>query len=699
MNYKLASLTQLRSFILNPMLIFLFTLGINLKYFDKNYYPVHDTLSVFEFFSYFYSEIFYNDTIPLWIPHTAFGMRSESYIFFTFGPFQYIAILIGKFLNLTNTLLLFNTSLLIESFFLATSLFYLLKKINNQSIIPLILTLISTFVIFYDRQIYWNFKILIPIPIALFFIHKFFEARRTENILLSFISLLIFSFGSVGYTLVVQFYVILIYFISLYLLKSKFKFRSNLLDPKFKFYFNRLRKVSLISSFILVALIINLIIFKLSIQKSFSYAGPGRNKDFNVEKSVFLNYGGNGEINKIFEFLIGIPYSHPHDFHNYVGISVLVFFFIGLFFIRKERIFIPSCCVILFLLLLTTPEIGIANYFYYLPGMSQVRHVAYFLPMVKLFIIIVASLGLKNFSQFKNVNFYFLILFVGILISFAYFQISNQPYAINFSILSVVTLTILFLAGTAHLKSLLSYKQFLFTFLIISLIDLGFYRHFLNEKADLFLAEFDSKFKSVRQIQYVGRDLTKTDQEASYFLKPLNSYGITSAFLNIDSCRQFRQDLISPSTYNLLKDYNLSITDLNDPESIKSSSLMTTLACGTSKFWISVGTNLSNSTRELKSPEVKNFDSNKLQLLFYNASKENTYLNYSDSNDPNWKVSINGQPATFDSQSYIKKVQVPFGPNKIDIFFERDLFYLFLIWNMILLPISIFYLVIRSLFR
>ena len=88
---------------------------VNAPYFADGYFPVHDTLSVFQVFSYYYSELTINQEIPWCLPHTSYSMPIDSHILFSFGSFQYLALAVGYLVGIENTLHLFSTSLAFDS--------------------------------------------------------------------------------------------------------------------------------------------------------------------------------------------------------------------------------------------------------------------------------------------------------------------------------------------------------------------------------------------------------------------------------------------------------------------------------------------------------------------------------------------------------------------------------------------------------
>ena len=125
----------------------------NTPYFIHDYYPVHDTLSVFQIFSYYYSELSLNGTFPWWMPLTAFGMPIDSHILFSFGPFQYLALAVGYVLDIKNTLYLFSASLALDSLLLGLGAFLFCQHILKDRFSSLVCVASILLLVLYDRQV------------------------------------------------------------------------------------------------------------------------------------------------------------------------------------------------------------------------------------------------------------------------------------------------------------------------------------------------------------------------------------------------------------------------------------------------------------------------------------------------------------------------------------------------------------------
>ncbi len=196
-------------------------IAVNTPYFLRSYYPVHDTLSVFQFFSYYYSQILLLKELPWWLPATSYGMPIDSYILFSLGPFQYLAMGIGYLFNIKNSLLLFSLSLAGDTIFFAFGSYLFCRHILQDRLVAAICVVSILLLVQYDRQIYWNFKILLPLPLCLHLAQRGIENLNPAYLLLSIAALLSWAFGSIPYVLPVQFYVVAFYCGTLVLLRLR----------------------------------------------------------------------------------------------------------------------------------------------------------------------------------------------------------------------------------------------------------------------------------------------------------------------------------------------------------------------------------------------------------------------------------------------------------------------------------------------
>jgi hypothetical protein len=381
---------------------------VNLQFFSKLYFPNHDTLAVFQFFSYYYSQVLTTNEFPLWLPYTAYGIPTESYLLFSFGPFQYLAILVGYLFNIQNTLNLFTISVIGDYITLGFGAYLFCNLILKNRIASNICIIAILLLSQYDQQIYWNFKILIPIPIALYFAQKWLESACPTYILALAATLLCFAFGSLIYVIPLQFYIICCYCFFLIIINSKPK----KIDFKkiIKFFYeniNYLKNKKILILSLLLLIIIGVFLFNIAhiyqvMQNEMTYnISSGRSAgNFLVGPDNYLHHGGYGDINKIIEMVNGIPYVE-HNFLPFTGLICTIFCIYGFFSKEKSPEQIALLITILFILSFSVIKSQVAHVMYYFPMMSIFRHVGYVVTIAKILLIILAGFGIRGYLHKK----------------------------------------------------------------------------------------------------------------------------------------------------------------------------------------------------------------------------------------------------------------------------------------------------------
>lgn len=366
-------------------------------------YPAHDTLTVFHFYSHFYSEMLLNHEIPLWLPNTAYGMPSESYMLFSFGPLQYLSIAIGLLFKIKNTLLLFISSLVLESMFLICSSYLFLQHLLKSRIAIIASTCCIGLLAQYDVQLYWNFKILLPIPLCLYLIHRWYETLNPVFFLASITNLIIWSFGSLPYVLPFQFYMLGCYWLILSIYGKKIsdftpndlfaliKTNLQLACKKINLLITALLTIVISCSSVFIFYIKNLI--KTQLQYS-TYAG--RNPDLTVSVNSYMHHGGFTSWHKIMEMLNGMPI-FKGELLPFTGCVCIIFAIYGAFSKHKNKAHIALIITTIFILTFSIAGLKVSRIMYYFPQMNLFRHIAYVITLGKLLTVMLAGFGIDAY--------------------------------------------------------------------------------------------------------------------------------------------------------------------------------------------------------------------------------------------------------------------------------------------------------------
>ena len=701
-----------------PSLLFLVVTCtlVNIPYFLGDYYPVHDTLSVFQFFSYYYSELSLNHEIPWWLPHTSYGMPIDSYILFSFGPFQYLALAVGYFVGIKNTLHLFSTSLAFDSLLLGLGSLLLCRHILKERFSSLVCVASILLLVFYDRQVYWNFKILIPLPLVLYLVQRGIERINPAYLLWAAAILLSWSFGSVTYTLVAQVYIVAAYGIAFWtasmliqrsssevLLAQWLLFKQRVLSRNVLFH-------SLAPTLVIVVCLAMMYATRTVMSQHMAYNALGRGANMGVDLRTYLTYGGGGEADKILEIFNGIPTSNPHDYLVYIGLVNFGFVLLGLVSIKK----IPSQMALLvttgLVIAFTVVATGVAELAYSLPGMSLIRHIAYFITVGKLLLIILSGFGVREIVTGNSKSIHIYLIAAGAIC--LWWTPMNTENLYNFHALVTASVLVVFVSLAWIFKA--PRRLLLWGCILISLTDIVSYRLVVFKMADLFLVAFPAEFKTVQATPYRPERLEEKDADVlkRYRLKPMDIYGGGDSYLREDFCKGSRQDLVAPGVKHLfqLRVWRDRImTDPRDALDAKADqTLRKALGCGVPKLRL-VG-NVRYARDEaaagqlvccradiderpvIMAPEsvemaahlpsvtnkdaiaVREFSPNKLRMLVYNSEAAPQWLIYADAFDERWTATVDGvSRPLYKANVAFKALKVEPGLHEIVLYLPRPL--------------------------
>lgn len=688
----------------------------NAPYFVDGYYPVHDTLSVFQIFSYYYSELSVNHEIPWWLPHTSYGMPIDSHILFSFGPFQYLALAVGYLAGIKNTLHLFSTSLAFDSLLLGLGSLLFCRHILKDRFSSLVCVASILLLVFYDRQVYWNFKILIPLPLALYLVQRGIERLNPAYLLWAAAILLSWSFGSVTYTLVAQVYIVATYGIAFWIASTLLQqsWREVLLARwlllKQRVASRDVLVHSLAPTLVIAVCLTMMYAIRSVMSHHMAYNALGRGANMGVDLKTYLTYGGGGEADKLLEIFNGIPTSNPHDYLVYIGLVNFGFVLLGLLSIRKIpsqiALFVTAAVVIAFTVVAT----GVAELAYALPGMSLIRHIAYFITVGKLFLIILAGFGVRAFVTGKTKSIYIPLVLAGAI--GLWYTPMDKASLYSMHALVTASVFIAFVSVAWIFKA--PRRLLLLGCILISLTDMVSYRLVVFKMADMFLVAFPDEFKTVQATPYRPERIEEKDAAVlkRYRLKPMDIYGGGDSYLREDFCKGSRQDLVAPGVkllFQLRVWRDRIMTEPRDALDTRGDqTLKNVLGCGVPKLRMVGNVRyvrdeaaaaqfvccradiderpviIAPASAEMAEhlPKVTNkdaisvreFSPNKLRMLVYNSEAAPQWLIYADAFDERWTATVDGvsQPL-YKANVAFKALKVEPGLHEISLSLPRPL--------------------------
>lgn len=398
-------------------LLAILVLLINYPYLKATFVPVHDTMAAFQYFYFFYSELFFHGQIPHWVPYGTFGLQSDHFQLGYLTPFSYFAFLIGLLFKIKNVLFLFKISILCEQliFLLGMYLLSMLLFFRRSTVFIVCLGAVCSLV--WYGQVGWNFRIYYMFPLITYFIILFFRTSRPEFMWLAGITTVAWWIGGGSYAIILLFFVLCI-ICFVFLMKYKNVWHS---------FFSR-SSANLLLSIIFIVLFGSYIYYLKPAFDFTSIISPLRDSATHKNSlQTFLTYGGNATPEMLFQgFIFGWPTHLPLgtpfiDNSVYIGLVPLVFLVWALLRVRS----IPFFAFLSAAIALIWLSFGgfFARIVYYFPFMPYFRHIGLICSFAKILILICAGFGLDDFwsaARTKNKYLIFVILIIFILLLYMF---------------------------------------------------------------------------------------------------------------------------------------------------------------------------------------------------------------------------------------------------------------------------------------
>lgn len=350
-------------------------IALFLPYWSPQVIPTHDQMYRFQVFEFFYSDLFTNKEIPLWLPYGMWGTPSGFFIAQAITPVTYLASFAGYFLGVSDALALFKGSILVEQIIFVTGMLAFTTRLCRSDEARA-LGVISALAMAapWSTQPWLNFSIFYLMPWVLSAIDDFLHQRSKHAIGFACFFFAMNMLGNIPYFFFLQAYVIGLY--CLFLLGS-FRWPSigeigtQLCSPFFA------------ASLILLGAYCAFLLLCLGDIIPISRIG-----DFGNSLETFLNYGRLPVGITVSGYLGGEDYFGDNTY--YIGLLPLVLFFVGFWRCRDRRFFAAATIA----LLLFGLSLGgyVTRIFFYFPGMSLYRHVGLVFGLANVFVVASAAM-------------------------------------------------------------------------------------------------------------------------------------------------------------------------------------------------------------------------------------------------------------------------------------------------------------------
>lgn len=359
-----------------------------------SFYPVHDTISIFEYFYVFYNEFLVNHAFPYWHPNYLYGNESQ-FLAALLTYSQYFFVIIGKLFSLNDALNLFKLSLAFEKLVFLMGVFLLSREFFQNRLTRIYIGIGATLTVFWGVQICHNFRIYSLIPFIFYWIHLFIRRGSITYLLIGGVFAFFTAIGTNPYMVPVYAFIYIIFFIFELIHQKNFQL-------KLSFQFN------LINFLLVIALAImyfSYIDFTLHILKEVSLHSPGRGYAGEITLDSFLTHIGWANFKTHLEILYAIPTFHDNT--AFIGYIPLIFLVYGIVKVQKNTFrTLLILIIVLFLFAISSSSFVASSLFYLFPGMNLYRGITLIMPIVKILILFASGFGLdyflRNQSQFTE---------------------------------------------------------------------------------------------------------------------------------------------------------------------------------------------------------------------------------------------------------------------------------------------------------
>ena len=471
-------------------LLILVLVIINLFYFNPNFIPTGDTMHNFCASFFFYNEYITQHHLAQWMPNSSYGVPSLFQQVGNLTPARYVVGFIASLFNVSNVLLVWKFSILLEQMIFLLGLYWLTQLLYSRRSTVFFVCLGGIMSVFWWEQIFFELQVFYMLPLMMYFIIMFFKKDRPEYFWVA---------GLVGVTAVIG---LVPYIIGVWLLI----FSIVMGTLSFKYW------KSWTHIFTLRASNIGLIIFFFCISLIYLYtikaASYGVNiistgRDLETGKTLidnFLTYGGFASPWEVVRAFISGDIRHKiaeQGNLSYIGIFPLIFFLWAVIRVRK-RLYYVLLAITIVLIALSFGG-SFARILYHFPLMGYFRHLAYLAGLIKVFILLCAGYGWENFfshltkrnSIWKIMGF--TVLFLGLLLGkFLVFPL----WAL--SLLGVFVFGMIGWGACSRIRRSESIALLMMIFLTVFIIDMGFFQKAIYDQSAIIPKEKQHLLESTK---------------------------------------------------------------------------------------------------------------------------------------------------------------------------------------------------------
>lgn len=733
---------------------------IDLPFFLDIVLPQHDTRYAFELFYFSYNELLAFGELPRWIPFGFFGVQSD---YFILMPTDYVALFIGKLLNITDALTAFKLSIFMGQLVYLLGIYLLAERLFKRKATVFIVSAVSISSMVLNIQLHQNFASFIYLPLILYFLHKFFTDYKARYLFIA-ANIFVLSLSGIGvYLATLPAMVITIFSFTLALVSIK----------KWRKFTSITSKEALICGFFSITFLVVTFIYLTFLTGALEetvgiYTGRDPVTKFSTLSS-YLNYATQSIGFWKFGGLVypGGDYI-INDITLHVGFLTLFFSIYSLLLVRNAVTIAFVSIIAIFTLFSLGSMTPLAEFLYnYFPTMKYFRGIGNSVANFKLFLPLLAGFGIDHMLGLFNTKSVTgtkarlggsVVLFVTAAVTLGggivYYSLLDRDRLLIWTGLTVVFLIILSLLQRRFPKKCAPW----FFITACVLLQAFSYRAVVTKA---FIVNFqDHAPKEIsRTIRKYPFEVERTAEPVSersaatmpYVMNSTVRYTLVFSFLQWDPCVSFfRTDFLNSNVAALLKAGKAPIIELGSTETSgkrlylpEDRGFQRAMGCFAPKLKLTSNVLFSDSIEEsarlvgegmdigrtlilndvalvTKSSwldttdkdreevtggkiDIKSFSANELSLTADVDRPEGLWLYYADGWHPSWKAYLNGkESAIVKANIGFKAIKLEKGRNEVSFVYKnkKSKFLLDLIILFDLILLSIIgFVFIRKLFR
>ena len=370
-------------------LLVFFVLALNFRYLDARILPLHDSFYNFVNFHVFYNEFFFERDLAHWFPYCAYGLPADLQQLISLTPMSYLVGLVGALLRVADTLLLFKLSVIGEQLVYVIGTYLLARRLFASRATALALGVAAAGTLVWYAQLWFELRFFYLLPLILYCVVSFLTRRRPEWLWLAGIACVAWSMGNVPYFVPLWGLILLICVAG-----AALRYQG-----EWSGLFARTGS-NLLLLFALVFGVAVYVYFAFHALDLLVMHVTGRNPlTTEVDLETFRTWGGNADLFTVARsFLLGwpthLPWGSGADNSAYIGLLPLAGVAMAFAF-ERSRLFLGIGAALIALVWLSLGGI-FASFVYYLPTLSQYRHVGLVYGLVKTLGIIAAGYGIER---------------------------------------------------------------------------------------------------------------------------------------------------------------------------------------------------------------------------------------------------------------------------------------------------------------